>query len=79
LLRAGLDALSIPNTEPAVADGLSRIADSLGFKRLESVFDQRVAAALERIGYPSPAELQRLLKEVEGSTRLQRKDGTRRT
>jgi hypothetical protein len=70
LLRAGLSALSLPRAESAVAGGLSRIADSFGFKKLEDVFDQRVAGAMERIGYPSAAELNRLMVQLSEITRL---------
>ena len=64
LLRAGLSALSLPRAESAVADGLSRIADSFGLKKLEDVFDNRVAAAMERMGYPSAKELRKLEDQV---------------
>ena len=67
LLRAGWNALSIPGAESAMADGLSKIADSFGFKKLESVFDHRVAAALERIGFPSAEELRRLVKMADSA------------
>ena len=65
LLHAGLSALSLPRAESAVADGLSKIADSFGFKKLEDVFDQRVASALQRIGIPSAGELARLIEKVD--------------
>ena len=65
LLRTGLSALSLPRAESAVADGLSRIADSFGLKKLEDVFDHRVAATMERMGYPSAKKLTRLLEQVE--------------
>jgi hypothetical protein len=78
LLRAGLSALSIPGAESAVADGLSKIADSFGFKKLESVFDHRVAAALERIGFPSAAELRRLVDSAD-AMRPHRRAGKART
>ncbi len=80
LLRAGLSALSIPGAESAMADGLSKIADSFGFKKLESVFDHRVAAALERIGFPSAATLRRLVERVDGMPprKRARKPETRR-
>lgn len=65
LLHAGLSALSLPRAESAVADGLSKIADSFGFKKLEDVFDQRVASALQRIGIPSARELARLVEKVD--------------
>ncbi len=65
LLRAGLSALSLPRAESAVADGLSRIADSFGLKKLEDVFDHRVAATMERMGYPSAKKLTRLVEQVD--------------
>ena len=65
LLHAGLSALSLPRAESAVAGGLSKIADSFGFKKLEDVFDQRVASALQRIGIPSARELARLVEKVD--------------
>jgi hypothetical protein len=70
LLQAGLSALSLPRAESAMADGLSKIADSFGFKKLEDVFDQRVASALERIGFPSVQELSRLVERVEALSAL---------
>lgn len=69
LLRAGLSALTHPGTEAAVAGGLSRIADSFGLRKLEDVFDQRVAAALQRLGYPSPEELRSLPRSGTKSSR----------
>jgi Poly(hydroxyalcanoate) granule associated protein (phasin) len=38
--------------------------DPFGFRKFEDIFDQRVARALERLGMPSPAELQALRDEV---------------
>ncbi len=70
LLHAGLSALSLPRAESAVADGLSKIADSFGFKKLEDVFDQRVASALQRIGIPSAKELARLIEKVDALSAL---------
>ncbi len=77
LLRAGLNALSLPRAESAVADGLSKIADSFGLKKLEDVFDQRVAAAMERIGYPSVKDLQALSVQVAELIKLLRLQKTR--
>lgn len=70
LLRAGLNALSLPRAESAVADGLSKIADSFGLKKLEDVFDHRVASALERLGYPSASELRKLSLQIEELVKL---------
>jgi hypothetical protein len=63
-----------------MADGLSKLADSFGFKKLESVFDHRVAAALERIGFPSAAKLRRLVDGADAMPprRQVRKARTRR-
>jgi hypothetical protein len=37
----------------------------LGLRKFEDVFDQRIAAALQRMGMPSTEELQALRREVE--------------
>ena len=78
LLRAGLSALSRPRAEAAVADGLSRIADSFGLKKLEEVFDNRVAAAMERLGYPSAKELRKLEDQVTALAKLTKPQKMRR-
>ena len=78
LLRAGLSALSLPRAESAVADGLSRIADSFGLKKLEDVFDNRVAAAMARIGYPSAKELTKFVEQVAELVKLLNSQKTRR-
>ncbi len=39
--------------------------DSFGLRKFEDVFDQRVAAALQRLGWPSAEELQALRDEVQ--------------
>lgn len=39
--------------------------DSFGLRKFEDVFDQRVAAALQRLGLPSAQELQALRDEVQ--------------
>lgn len=43
---------------------LDSLGDSLGFRKLEDVFDQRIAAALERLGVPSAEEFAALREEV---------------
>lgn len=43
---------------------LDSLGDSLGFRKLEDVFDQRIAAALERLGIPSAEEFAALREEV---------------
>jgi poly(hydroxyalkanoate) granule-associated protein len=42
-------------------------SDSLqsGFKKLEDVFDERVASALHRLGIPSAKEVERLQRQME--------------
>ncbi len=51
------------------ADGsrsaLDSLGDSLGFRKLEDVFDQRIAAALKRLGVPSAQEFEALRLQVE--------------
>ena len=44
------------------------IADPLGLRKFEDVFDQRVATALERLGWPTPEELRHLREQVEVMT-----------
>jgi hypothetical protein len=39
--------------------------EGLGFRKFEDVFDQRIAAALQRLGMPSVEEWQALRMEVE--------------
>ena len=38
-----------------------------GFKKLEDVFDERVASALHRLGIPSAKEVERLQRQMECS------------
>ncbi len=40
------------------------LGDTLGFRKLEDVFDQRIAAALVRLGIPSAEELASLRRQV---------------
>lgn len=46
----------VPHAFPAL--------DSLGLRKFEDVFDQRVAAALERLGIPDATEIEALREEV---------------
>lgn len=63
LLRAGLKALGdARERQTRVVETL--LGDSLGFRKLEDVFDQRIAGALERLGVPSAAEFAALREEV---------------
>ena len=43
---------------------LDSLGDSLGFRKLEDVFDQRIAAALGRLGIPSAEEFAALREQV---------------
>lgn len=70
ILRAGLGALSLKRAESAVADSFSKFADSFAIKKLEEVFDHRVAATLERMGYPSAAEIGKLVEQVADLSKL---------
>ena len=79
LFQAGLSALSLPRAESAMADGLSKIADSFGIRKLEDVFDHRVASALERLGYPSAAEFAQLMDRLDALAPPARKKGRSRS
>ena len=48
-----------------MAEGLGKFADSIGLRKLEDVFDQRVASALERMGIPTARELAKLREQVD--------------
>ncbi|MEJ8858012.1 phasin family protein [Variovorax robiniae] len=43
---------------------LDTLGDTLGFRKLEDVFDQRIAAALVRLGIPTAEELASLRRQV---------------
>jgi hypothetical protein len=66
LLSAGIDSLS----HDATAAGRSHskgVTGPLqdGFRKLEQVFDDRVAAALQRLGMPSAETLRELVQRVD--------------
>ncbi len=42
--------------------------DPLGFRKIEDVFDQRIAAALERLGVPSAAQFEALQRQLDQLT-----------
>ena len=66
LLSAGIDSLSHDATtagRPHVKGVPGPLQD--GFLRLEQVFDDRVAAALQRIGMPSAETLRELIERVD--------------
>jgi len=60
--------LGIGKTDPAGGKGgLPRAfpgLDTFGIRKFEDVFDQRVAAALERLGMPSAQDVQELREQV---------------
>lgn len=66
-LQSRLGALSRSRDEAtgAMAEGLGKFADSIGLRKLEDVFDQRVASALERMGIPTARELAKLREQVD--------------
>jgi len=49
---------------PGKKTPLDQLGDTLGFRKLEDVFDQRIASALERLGIPSAEELAALREQV---------------
>ncbi|MET0165179.1 MAG: phasin family protein, partial [Vicinamibacterales bacterium] len=64
LLSAGIDSLSHDTAgRPHVKGVPGPLQD--GFRRLEQVFDDRVAAALQRIGMPSAETLRELIERVD--------------
>lgn len=77
ILRAGLKAFRLehllgmtpPPQRPlmnAAVPGLGFPGlENFGFRKFEEVFDQRVAAALERLGWPDPATVQEMHEEIE--------------
>ena len=77
LLRAGLKAFRLehllglgqqakaPRAEaPAPGLGFPSL-DSFGFRKFEDVFDQRVAGALQRLGWPTADDVAALHAEIE--------------
>ncbi len=76
LLRAGLKAFRLENLlglgqqakaaraeAPAPGLGFPSL-DSFGFRKFEDVFDQRVAGALQRLGWPGPDDVAALRAEI---------------
>jgi len=70
LLRAGADAALSAVDNPASRRVKEGVTESLqgGLRKLEEVFDQRVAAALNRLGMPSPGLLNELIQRVDALT-----------
>ena len=76
MLRAGLKAFRLENllglAPPPAAPAQSGMGglgfgglDTFGFRKFEDVFDQRVAAALRRMGWAGPEQFQALQQQVE--------------
>jgi putative polyhydroxyalkanoate system protein len=67
MLEAGTAAARSAVDNPASQRVKDGVAESLqgGLRKLEQVFDERVAAALARMGMPSPEALHGLLAEVD--------------
>lgn len=67
MLESGIQALARARkqAESGPAKVMASLIDPFGFRKLEDVFDQRVAGALERLGWPNAAALAELLREVE--------------
>jgi hypothetical protein len=70
VLRAGTAAARSAVDNPASQRVKDGVAESLqgGLRKLEQVFDERVAAALDRIGMPSAETLRDLCAKVEALT-----------
>ena len=60
----GIPSGGTSTPRPAAKTALDSLGDTLGFRKLEDVFDQRIAAALERLGMPSAEEFAALREEV---------------
>lgn len=68
MLESGIKALERARKSaengPA-AKVVASLIDPFGFRKLEDVFDQRVASALERLGQPSSEVLMALIEEIQ--------------
>ena len=60
----GIPSGGAATPRPAAKTALDSLGDTLGFRKLEDVFDQRIAAALERLGMPTAEEFAALREEV---------------
>lgn len=60
----GIPSGGTSTPRPAAKTALDSLGDTLGFRKLEDVFDQRIAAALERLGMPTAEEFAALREEV---------------
>jgi Poly(hydroxyalcanoate) granule associated protein (phasin) len=75
VFNAGAAAARSAAEHPAsklVKDGMTDSVQS-GLRKLESVFDDRVAAALVRMGMPSPEALRELIGKVDSLTSAPRR------
>jgi len=66
LLSAGIDSLSHDSTaagKPHSKGVTGPLQD--GFRKLEQVFDDRVAAALQRLGMPSAETLREVVQRID--------------
>jgi Poly(hydroxyalcanoate) granule associated protein (phasin) len=70
VLRAGTAAARSAVDNPASQRVKDGVAESLqgGLRKLEQVFDERVAAALDRMGMPSAEKLRDLCAKVDALT-----------
>jgi hypothetical protein len=75
VLRAGSAAARNAVDNPAsklVKDGVTESLQG-GLRKLEQVFDERVASALDRMGMPSPEALRDMCAKVDALTKPKRK------
>jgi hypothetical protein len=71
VLRAGSAAARTAVDNPAsrlVKDGVTESLQG-GLRKLEQVFDERVASALDRLGMPSPKALREMCAKVDALTK----------
>ena len=65
ILDAGLRMLNVKPDEGEDSKPAEEASSKWSFGRLEEVFDERVASALERLGVPSLARITELTKRIE--------------
>jgi hypothetical protein len=74
VLRAGSAAARTAVDNPAsklVKDGVTESLQG-GLRKLEQVFDERVASALDRMGMPSPKALREMCAKVDALTKARK-------
>ena len=64
----GAASRSAAATSSPAKSALDSLGDSLGFRKLEDVFDQRIAAALERLGVPTAQQFEMLQRQLDALT-----------